>query len=148
MVDDRAIFDEPHHQSLELLAARALSEGNIATAFKLADRRCRIPPTPGPHCYVLRGEAYFQMGRKAAAIADIVKALEIAPDNVLANRRMLAWAKQRQHKMEAAFALIDQETNLVSLRKAINILRKYGQRNFAKVTILRGRDRRMGGMGG
>jgi hypothetical protein len=29
MADDRTIFDEPHHQSLELLAAQALSDGNI-----------------------------------------------------------------------------------------------------------------------
>ena len=136
MADDRSIFDEPHHHSLELLAARALSEGNIATAFRLADRRCRIPPTPEPHCYILRGEAACQMGATAVAIADIAKALEIAPDDVLANRRMLTWSKQPQQKMRAALALVGQETNLGSLRQAINVLHKSGKRNLAKVKIL------------
>ena len=72
---DRTIFDEPHHQSLELLAAQALSNGNAETAFRLADRRCRILPQPEPHCYVLRGEASFFLGSKVAAIADIERAL-------------------------------------------------------------------------
>ena len=135
MADNRSIFDEPHHQSLELLAAQALSEGNFATAFKLADRRCRIPPAPEPHCYLLRGTASFQMGAKAAAVADIAKALEIAPDNILGNHRMLAWAEQPQQKSQAAFALVGQETNFGLLHNAINFLHKNGQRNFAKVTI-------------
>ena len=135
MADDRTIFDEPHHQSLELLAAQALSDGNIATAFKLADRRCRILPVPEPHCYVLRGEASFQMGAKAAALSDIAKALEIAPDNIAANRRMLAWVKRPQQKMQAAFSLIGHESNFASLRKAIQVLRQNGQRNFANVTV-------------
>jgi GT2 family glycosyltransferase len=135
MADDRTIFDEPHHQSLELLAAQALSDGNISTAFKLADRRCRILPVPQPHCYVLRGEASFQMGAKAAAVADIAKALEIAPDNIAANRRMLAWAKRPQQKIRAAFALIRNERSREFLRKAIQVLLENGQRNFANVTV-------------
>src|ERR1700733_15734798 len=93
MAADRTILDEPHHQSLELLAARALADGNLEPAFKYADRRCRILPAPEPHCYVLRGEASFQMGARGDAIADVEKALEIAPDDIAANRRMLAWAK-------------------------------------------------------
>ena len=75
------------------------------------------------------------MGAKTAAIADIAKALEIAPDNIAANRRMLAWAKQPQQKMQAAIALVGHETNLELLRKAANVLHKNGQRNFASVTI-------------
>ena len=135
MAGDRTIFDEPHHQSLELLATQALAEGNAAAAFKLADRRCRILPVPEPHCYVLRGEASFQMGAKAPAIADIARALEIAPDNIPANRRMLAWARGPQQK-RAAFALIAQEQQFDSLRKAIQVLHKDGQRNLANVTVL------------
>ena len=38
------------------------------------------------------------MGAKAAAIADIAKALEIAPNNIAANRRMLAWATEPQQE--------------------------------------------------
>ncbi len=135
MAGDRTIFDEPHHQSLELLAAQALAEGNIAAAFKFADRRCRILPLPEPHCYVLRGEASFQMGAKAAAIADLTKAIEIAPDNMPANRRMLAWADGAQQR-QAAFALLGEERNFDALRKAIEVLTENGQRNFSSVTVL------------
>src|ERR1700683_3408879 len=106
MTVDRTIFDEPHYESLELLAAVALADGNIAPAFKLADRRCRIPPVPEAHCYVLRGEASYQMGAKADAIGDMAKALDISPDNIAANRRMLAWAHGGQQG-KAAGALTD-----------------------------------------
>jgi O-antigen biosynthesis protein len=135
MADERTIFDEPHHQSLELLAAQALSDGNIATAFRLADRRCRILPIPEPHCYVLRGDASFQMGAKEAAIADIAKALEIAPDNIAANRRLLAWTTRPEERLQAALTLIGHDSNFESLRKAIEVLHQNGERTFAHVTV-------------
>jgi GT2 family glycosyltransferase len=135
MVDVRTIFDEPHHQSLEFLATKALAEDNIAAAFKLADRRCRILPLPEPHCYLLRGEASYRLGDKAAAIADVAKALEIAPDNVVANRRMLTWADGTQQS-QAARAIISQDANFASLRKAIQTLHDNGQRFFARVVVL------------
>jgi hypothetical protein len=77
MAGNRTIFDEPHYQSLEFLAAQALAEGNLATAFRFADRRCRILPMPESHSYVLRAETSFRMGAKTNAIADLVTALEI-----------------------------------------------------------------------
>jgi GT2 family glycosyltransferase len=135
MAGDRTIFDEPHHQSLEFLAAQALAEGNSAGAFKFADRRCRILPLPDPHCYVLRSEASFQLGAKSAAIADLVTALQIAPDNIPANRRMLAWAHGAQQR-QAAFALLGHDRNFDALRKAIGVLSANGQRYFSSVTVL------------
>jgi O-antigen biosynthesis protein len=135
MADEHSIFDEPHHQSLELLAAQALAEGNFAVAFKLADRRCRILPTPEPHCYLLRGEASYYLGANTAAIADIVKALELAPDDVGANRRMLAWAHGTQ-QLRAALAIIRNDRNLKFLQAAAQTLQKNGQRTFANMTIL------------
>ena len=135
MAGDRTIFDEPHYQSLELLATKALVEGDPLAAFKFADRRCRILPLAEPYCYVLRGEAAFQIGAKAAAIADLKKALEIAPDDIAANRRMLAWAGGSQRK-RAALALINYDRDFNTLREAIHILQNEGQRNFAKITVL------------
>ena len=134
MAVDRTIFDEPHYESLELLAAVALADGNIAPAFKLADRRCRIAPVPEAHCYVLRGEASYQMGAEADAIADMARALDIAPDNIAANRRMLAWAHDDQ-QVKAARALIDHSRDPSLLAKAIQILQERGQRRFANVTV-------------
>ena len=135
MGPDRTIFDEPHYQSLELIAATALADGDPRAAFKFADRRCRILPVPEPHCYVLRGEASFRLGAKADGIADISTALEIAPDDLAGNRRMLAWARG-DRQVKAALALIRCERDLAFLRAAISTLRAHGHRDFANVTIL------------
>src|SRR5580704_5302177 len=118
MAVDRTIFDEPHYESLELLAAVTLADGNMAPAFKLADRRCRIPPIPEAHCYVLRGEASYQMGARADAIANIAEALDIAPDNIAANRRMLAWATG-DRQLKAARTLIERARDPSLLAKAL-----------------------------
>ncbi len=134
MVGDRTIFDEPHHQSLELLAAQALAASDTTTAFKLADRRCRIVPTPEAHCYLLRGEASYSLGATPAAVADLAKALEVAPDDIAANRRMLAWGDRAQ-QLQAALSLVRYDNNLKSVRDAAQILTDNGHRNFAKVTV-------------
>src|SRR3974390_3099462 len=134
MAGNRTIFDEPHYQSLEFLAAQALVEGNLASAFRFADRRCRILPMPESHSYVLRAETFFRMGAKTNAIADLVTALEIAPDDISANQRMLAWTtgpKQQQ----AASRLIRRRCTYEMLRKAIQVLAENGQQNFANVII-------------
>ena len=134
MAGNCTIFDEPHYQSLEFLAAQALAEGNLATAFRFADRRCRILPMPESHSYVLRADASFRMGAKTNAIADLVTALEIAPDDIPANQRMLVWTtglKQRQ----AASRLIRRRCNYETLRRSIQVLTENGQQNFANVII-------------
>jgi hypothetical protein len=77
MGSHRTIFNEPHHQCLELLAVEALTRGDTAAAFRLADRRCRISPRPSAHSYVLRGDALFRLGNTSAAVLDIAKALTI-----------------------------------------------------------------------
>ncbi|MGO9759154.1 MAG: glycosyltransferase family 2 protein [Roseiarcus sp.] len=135
MTRQRAIIDEPHHQSLELLAAHALAEGDGATAFMFADRRCRIAPPPEAHCYVLRAEAAHQMGDRVGALGDIARALELAPDDVAANRRMLVWAEGGQ-RSNAAKALIGGDADPGVLRNAIKILQADGQTIAAKVTAL------------
>lgn len=134
MTDERTIFDEPHHQSLEFLAARALVERRFAAAFRFADRRCRILPAPEPHSYVLRGEASYYLGHKTAAITDVARALDIAPNDVGANRRMLTWTRGPQ-QLRAALAIIQQDLNLGSVRAAAHVLQRHGQRTFAKVNI-------------
>ena len=83
----------------------------------------------------MRAEASYRVGATAAAITDDAKALEIAPDYVTANRRMLAWATGRQ-QIQAALAIIRQESNLPLVRKALQILYKNGQRSFANLTVL------------
>src|SRR5580704_6585442 len=102
---ERTLFDDPHHHSLELLAARALAVGDAADAFKYVDRRCRISPLPGVHAYVMRAEALFRMGEKDAAIADLTRALLLVPEDIAANRRMMAWGPDQQRN-EVARVLV------------------------------------------
>lgn len=131
---DPTIFDEPHHQSLEILSARALASGDVALAFRYADRRCRIPPLPEPHCFVLRAEALFRMGEKSAAIEDLDRALEIAPEDIAANRRMVAWS-DGPHQRKAARALLARENDFEVIAKAIKTMRTAGEERFALVTV-------------
>jgi len=132
---DGAIFDDPHHESLELAAASALAAGDCATAFRLADRRCRIAPPPEAHSFVLRGLAAYGMGEQGAATADIARALELAPDDVAANRKMLAWTEGAR-RTSAAKALIGADAGAGALRKAVEVLLAGGERALAHVTAL------------
>lgn len=134
MPEDRTIFDEPHYRSLEHLAVQALASGHKDKAFAYADRRCRITPPPGAQSYTLRAEALFQMGERTAAIADLDQALQLAPDDIAANRRMFAWADGGR-KSEAALNLVGRERDLKILREAIEVLRAEGRQQIAQATV-------------
>src|SRR5690348_14075850 len=78
--------DEHHHEALEQLAVRALAAGDVQSAFRFADRRCRIAPRAKAHHYTLRAEILHRMRDRKAALADIRHALELLPEDVAANR--------------------------------------------------------------
>jgi GT2 family glycosyltransferase len=111
----------PAHHSLELAAARALAQGDVAAAFRAADRRCRIRPLPEAHCYVLRAEALAGLGDRAAALDDLATALAIAPEDLAANRRLLAWGDAAQ-KHQAAHALVAAERDARRLEQPVALL--------------------------
>lgn len=119
-------FGGPHHQALEVLCVKALQRGDIETAYRLSDRRCRIRPLAEAHCFVLRSEALYRMGERAAALADLDTAIQIAPDDLAANRRILAWAEAEQ-QIAAARTLIDHDSDARIRRKAATVLRASGQ---------------------
>jgi O-antigen biosynthesis protein len=127
-------FKEPHHQALEVLCVEALERGDLTAAYRLSDRRCRIRPLPDSHCFVLRAEALYRMGERAAAVADLATAIQIAPDDLAANRRMLAWGKPLQ-QIAAAKTLIDCERDTRFLRRAIAVLGKTGQTALAGMQV-------------
>jgi hypothetical protein len=129
-----SIFSDPHHQSLELVAAKSLAVGEYLTAYKLADRRCRISPLPQPHCYVLRSDAAFHLGEQGDAVLDLIQALDIAPEDLAANRPLLAWGNQEQ-KLQAANALVGIEHNFGILRTAVGLLQAVGQHQIASVRV-------------
>ncbi|RAI45004.1 glycosyltransferase [Rhodoplanes roseus] len=135
MLRNPTLFDEPHPRALELLAARALSAGDDARAFAFSDRRCRIAPAPQAHSYLLRAEAAFRLGLVEWALEDCRRALDIAPENIAACRRMLAWsAGAEQHK--AARALLANDDDVDVLRKALAIVWSMGETSFATVVVL------------
>jgi GT2 family glycosyltransferase len=131
------IFDEPHHLALELLAAKALADNNAERAFELSDRRCRIRPTPQPHCYLLRAEASFRLGQKSYALDDLGKVLETSPDDLEANRRMLVWSKGRRRRT-AAVSLLKNDGNTEVLRRALQALSDGNDRAHASITVFDG----------
>jgi GT2 family glycosyltransferase len=124
--------DERHFQALELLSMQSLQEGDASRAFRFVDRRCRIPPLPKALHFTLRGETLYQMGYADSALADIARALELAPDDLSANRRMLAWG-QGEAKMAAARRLLMVESDFPRIMAALGVLRQSKQHAFAAV---------------
>jgi GT2 family glycosyltransferase len=131
-LDRFAYLAEPHHQILETLCAEALERGDLSEAFWLSDRRCRIRPFPDAHSFVLRAEALYRMGERLPAIRDLEAALEISPEDLAANRRMLSWGRPAA-QLEAARVLIDCEHDFRALRQAIGLLCKCGKSAFASL---------------
>lgn len=123
-----------HHQLLERLSARALTAQNYELAFVYSDRRCRIEPSPAAHCFVLRAEANWHLGRRAAALDDLTQALSDAPSDIAANRRMVAWAND-ERRLVAAANLVGHDDNPKSVRSAIAILLASGERQWAAVSV-------------
>jgi GT2 family glycosyltransferase len=123
-----------HHQALEVLSAKALAAHDYLTAFKLVDRRCRIDPPPLAHCYVLRADASFKLDDAEAARADLKSALLIAPDDLAALRRLLAWGSPDE-RLSAASNLIAAEADNAPLRAAVELLFEAGRRRHASVSV-------------
>ncbi|MBN8993914.1 MAG: glycosyltransferase family 2 protein [Rhizobiales bacterium] len=134
MADVAATDHMAHHQALEVLAARALAEGDAEAAFALADRRCRIRPAPEAHSFVLRAEIHFHLGRRRFALGDIEQALAVAPGDVAANRRMLAWGRGSA-RLQAARMLLSGDRDLATLLSAMAALEESGERNFAALQV-------------
>src|SRR5215218_5032318 len=107
---ERVRFFDPlqHYQALSSAAAEALVQGNLLKALAFADRRCRIPPAIVADDYVLRAEALHRLGHVEAALKDVALALDRDPENLPANRRMLAWGQdERRRKAADVIARLD-----------------------------------------
>jgi GT2 family glycosyltransferase len=134
--DDRtALLGRDHHLMLERRAALALTAEDFATAFMYADRRCRITPPPTSHCFVLRAQAAWRLGRHDAALDDLEEAIEIDPTDIAANRRALAWATG-DVRLKAARRLLIHEQDPAILRNAIAALHEAGEHTWSACSIL------------
>lgn len=99
-----------------------MSSGDFGAAFMFADRRCRIQPFAQSHHFALRAEALMRLGDQAGAVSDVATALALSPDDLQANRRMLAWGSDAQ-KLAAASKLVSLDDDVPTLRQALAILR-------------------------
>ncbi|HEY4774027.1 MAG TPA: glycosyltransferase family 2 protein, partial [Xanthobacteraceae bacterium] len=129
-----ALSEELHAESLERLCVAALGRGDAAAAFRFVDRRCRIPPLAKAHHFALRAEALNRMGERDSALADLAEAIAIAPDDIHANRRMLAWGKGAA-RAEAARVLVGQDADPAVIVEALKVLRQEDQRAVASLRV-------------
>jgi GT2 family glycosyltransferase len=121
-----------HAEQLELACLRALAAGNVDEAFRNIDRRCRISPLPRAHHFVLRAETLSRMGDGKGAMADIAHALELAPEDIQANRRLLLWGDEAGQRA-AARMLIARDPDPAALTDAMNVLHRSGARAVASL---------------
>lgn len=122
-----ALLDpEQHPSALERAAIANLSRGELTEAFRLADRRCRILPVAQARHYTLRAEIAHRSGFMAAALKDIAKALELAPDDLSANRRLMQWGDDEQREA-AARRLIQLDRDMTVLGEAVAWLKAEGE---------------------
>src|SRR3954467_8389419 len=112
---------DSHPESLERLCIAALSAQEAEAAFMYADRRCRIAPLAKAHHYTLRAEALHRLGDLESAVTSIAAALALAPEDIQANRRMLAWGPDAE-RISAARALIASDAHAPVLVEALRIL--------------------------
>jgi GT2 family glycosyltransferase len=124
--------EETHFAALEALSLRCLAEGDLAQAFRLADRRCRIPPVAEAHHFTLRGEISHMLGHTDEALADLKRALELAPEDIAANRRVLIWGSGKD-QVEAAQRLLTIEHDFGRIAAAIDVLPSGERHAVAKI---------------
>jgi GT2 family glycosyltransferase len=99
-----------------------------------ADRRCRILPLASSHHFALRAEALIRLGDRDSAVSDLATALELSPEDIQANRRMLSWGDAAQ-KAAAAQALVASDDDAAAIGQALDILRDAGRNAVAAVRI-------------
>ena len=121
-----------HAEALEKLSLDALSSGDAMMAFRYADRRCKLLPRVQAYHYLLRAEALHRLDEFEHAVDDVAFALELKPDDLTANRRMLTWGSGDAQRASAR-RLIAEDTNLNIVAEAISVLTKSGERDFASV---------------
>lgn len=122
-----ALLDaEQHPAALERAAIASLDRGELEEAFHLADRRCRILPVAQARHYTLRAEIAHRSGFPAAALKDISKALELAPDDLAANRRLMQWGDV-ENRTAAARRLIELDRDMALLGEAVTHLQGQGE---------------------
>jgi GT2 family glycosyltransferase len=122
-LDGDALFFDPrrHGEALALLASQHLDRGNFATAFRYADRRCRLFK-PGARDLLLRSEASRGDGHAEEAAEDLTRALEIDPTDRLVKKLALRWGTAEQKQAVARDIVADPALDRALLHTAVAAL--------------------------
>jgi O-antigen biosynthesis protein len=123
---------EQHPSALERAAIAALSTGDLTLAYNLADRRCRILPRAQARHYTLRAEIAYRRGFIAEARTDVLKALELAPEDRAANRRMMQWGEGKDREV-AARRLISIDHDFDALAAVVLALKASDDSGFGAI---------------
>ena len=128
-MNEGALFFDPllHFEALALLASSNLRDGDSNSAFKYADRRCRSL-APDARDFLLRAEASRLSGRSEYAANDLARALEVDPNDLLANRSALIWGAMAGRKNAAARLIANLASDGETLKLAIETIRSLGGR--------------------
>ncbi len=118
-----AQFDHPqrHAAMLTRLAARRLATGDLHTGLMLADRRCRVAPLPESIDLILRAEFLLRLGYHSEALADVASALDLEPEDRIANRKQLTFGPI-EHRRAAALHVIEFDREQSTLVAALQVL--------------------------
>lgn len=120
------------------LVTLALGQGRTSLAVWLADRRCRLAVLPEPIDLVLRAQALRLAGEPAQAALDVAEALAIDPDDVPANRFLLAWHTDPIAGAAAAMRLVELDRDPAIVASALALLGRTGTRAVARASMIDG----------
>ncbi len=123
-----------HAACLEKLCLGAMMRGDAERAFRCIDRRCRIAPAPAAYHFLLRAEALEARSERAAALESLQVAIELAPFDIQANRRMLAWGQGPQ-RLRAAQILCERDDDRAALIEAAKVLKRGGRQAVGSIRV-------------
>lgn len=135
LVDHTSVHTLNESVELELACLQALQNNDYLTAFRFADRRCRVQPRAQSHHHVLRADALYLLGHADLAMAALRRALELDPGDQQANRRVARWASGTM-QVAAAERLLGSRADWVVHADAIACLKAAGRTEVVKLDVL------------
>ncbi len=114
---------------------QALQNNDYLTAFRCADRRCRVQPRAQSYHHVVRADALYLLGHPDLAMAALQRALELDPGDQQANRRMARWDSGAMG-IEAAERLLGSRADWAVYADAIAGLKTAGRTEIVKLDVL------------
>ena len=127
-----------HAEALQALTAASLERDDAASAFRFADRSCRIFQ-PRARDRLVRAEALRRMGLDDFALQDLATALEVDPTDPLINSAAMIWGPEAGRVDAASRVLGVEAAEPDHIAKAIDVLLSSGQAAYQLRVVDRNR---------